>query len=219
MAVNASMSPDLTYRTQDDPNLTVSSDDEYGTRSMNGDNEIPQPITALQDVNSISRRGETIGNSDTSMSDEHAHMISEAVRRAYYTESVAAYERILSHAPENDEALRGLGKALYGLARYDEALDAFRRALLSRKTPAAYVGLGDVLLKRKRYNEAVAVYEKACELDPDVTLDYPGFIHALREIGRTDAADRMYVRGRDLGYFDDVMENRTAPATNPGDTP
>jgi hypothetical protein len=42
MTVNASMAADLTYRTQDDANLTTSSDDEYGTRSMNGGSNVQQ---------------------------------------------------------------------------------------------------------------------------------------------------------------------------------
>ncbi len=164
MAVSPPSVADLTFRTQEDPNLTASADDDYGV-----------------------------------------HLISEAIRRAYYTESVAAYERVLSHTPGDDEALRGLGKALYGLARYNEALDAFRRALQSRETSASYAGLGDVLVKRKNYREAVTAYKKARQLDPDVTLDYPAFIHALREIGRADEADRMYARARDLGFFDDAI--------------
>jgi pSer/pThr/pTyr-binding forkhead associated (FHA) protein len=200
--VSPSVAGEMTYRTRDDEMLTTATSDEFGTRSMHS-GEIPQPGTPPENVGTKGYGGENISNA-TFSSDEHTHLISEAIRRAYYTESVDAYERTLSNAPENDEALRGLGRALYGLARYDEALDAFRRALLFKETPAAYAGLGDVLLKCKRYGEAVAAYETACELDQDVALDYPNFIQALREVGRADEADRMYVRGQDLGYFDDV---------------
>ena len=42
MTVNASMAADMTYRTQEDPNLTASADDEYGTRSMNGGSVVQQ---------------------------------------------------------------------------------------------------------------------------------------------------------------------------------
>jgi pSer/pThr/pTyr-binding forkhead associated (FHA) protein len=42
MAVGAPMIAEMTFRTQDDPNLTASSDDEYGTRSMNGGSSLQQ---------------------------------------------------------------------------------------------------------------------------------------------------------------------------------
>ena len=218
MAVNATEVAEMTDRTREDELMTATNIDDFGISSMRGV-EIPQPTTPPEDLNRPSDQWETIGNSDIWLPGEHAHLISDAIRRAYYTESLAAYERTLNDAPDNEEALRGLGKALYGLARYDEALEAFGRALQSRETPAAYAGLGDVLLKRKRYSEAVAAYEKAYELDQDATLNYPAFIHALREIGQPVEADRVYARGRDLGYFDDGQENMTAPATNPGDAP
>ncbi|MGH2494189.1 MAG: FHA domain-containing protein [Ktedonobacteraceae bacterium] len=48
MTVSASMAADMTYRTQDDANITTSSDDEYGTRSMNGGSNVQQ-ISPQQD--------------------------------------------------------------------------------------------------------------------------------------------------------------------------
>ena len=48
MAVSPPSSADLTFRTQEDPNLTASADDEYGTRSMNGGSTV-QPMTPPQE--------------------------------------------------------------------------------------------------------------------------------------------------------------------------
>ena len=48
MAVSPPSAADLTFRTQEDPNLTASADDEYGTRSMNGGSNV-QPMTPQQD--------------------------------------------------------------------------------------------------------------------------------------------------------------------------
>jgi pSer/pThr/pTyr-binding forkhead associated (FHA) protein len=42
MAVSPPMMAEMTFRTQDDPNMTASSDDEYGTRSMNGGSSMQQ---------------------------------------------------------------------------------------------------------------------------------------------------------------------------------
>jgi len=48
MTVNASMAAEMTYRTREDDNLTATSDDEYGTRSMNGGSNVQQ-ITPQED--------------------------------------------------------------------------------------------------------------------------------------------------------------------------
>ncbi len=48
MAVSPPSAADLTYRTQEDPNLTASADDDYGTRSMNGGSNL-QPIAPQQE--------------------------------------------------------------------------------------------------------------------------------------------------------------------------
>lgn len=48
MTVSASAAADMTYRTQEDASMTTSSDDEYGTRSMNGGSNVQQ-ISPQQD--------------------------------------------------------------------------------------------------------------------------------------------------------------------------
>jgi hypothetical protein len=47
------MAAELTYRTQDDANLTASSDDEYGTRSMNGGSNVQQTSPQQDDVPAV----------------------------------------------------------------------------------------------------------------------------------------------------------------------
>src|SRR5260370_27702545 len=56
MAVSAPMMAEMTFRTQDDPNLTASSDDEYGTRSMAG-GETSRPTTPPESMNSVADWG------------------------------------------------------------------------------------------------------------------------------------------------------------------
>ena len=96
-----------------------------------------------------------------------------------------------------------MGNALYALGHYDQALDAFMRAIDSDVTPAAYAGLGGVFTKLKRYSEAVAAYEKAIELDPTVTLNYDDFMRSLRALGRKEEAEQVHARVKQLGYEDE----------------
>lgn len=50
MTVSASAAADMTYRTQEDANMTTSSDDEYGTRSMNGGSNVQQTSPQQDDA-------------------------------------------------------------------------------------------------------------------------------------------------------------------------
>jgi hypothetical protein len=124
-------------------------------------------------------------------------------RRAYYEKAIAAYRRALSRNPSDGDAHRGMGNALYALGYYDQALDAFTRAIDCDSTPAAYAGLGDVFARLKRYSEAVAAYEKAIELDPTVTLNHGDLMRALLALGRKEEAERVRARAKQLGYEDD----------------
>src|SRR5207302_6834598 len=71
----------------------------------------------------------------------------EARKRRYYEEAIEAYRRVLSRRPLDADALRGMGNALYALEYYDQALDAFTRAIDCDSTSAAYAGQGDVFAR------------------------------------------------------------------------
>ena len=126
-------------------------------------------------------------------------------RRRYYVETIEAYRHaLLYNNPSDGDAYRGMGNAYYALERYNEALNAFLRAIKCTPTSAtAYAGLGNVYAELKQYNEAVAAYEKAIELDPTVTFNYDGFIQSLLAVGRKGEAEQAYARAKQLGYDDE----------------
>ena len=126
-----------------------------------------------------------------------------AHKRWYYGEAIAAYRRALSRNPSDGDAHRGMGNALYALGYYDQALDAFTRAIDCDSTPAAYAGLGDVFARLKRPSEAVSAYEKAIELDPTVTLNYDDLMRSLWALGRKEEAEQIHARAKQLGYEDE----------------
>jgi predicted O-linked N-acetylglucosamine transferase (SPINDLY family) len=92
-------------------------------------------------------------------------------------------------APNEGRYAFGLGQVLDALQRWDQAADAYRRALaLDPASHDAHLALGVALQRGGRSNQAVAAYRTALELnagDP-VTLGYLGA--ALRETGDVDAA-------------------------------
>jgi len=65
--------------------------------------------------------------------------------------------------PQDKKIYNNMGLALGKLGRYDEALDAFKKA---EDEASAYNNLGCIYLAQKKYREASAAFQKAVELNP-----------------------------------------------------
>lgn len=76
------------------------------------------------------------------------------------------------------ETLLDSGDRLYSAEDYDEALDAYERSLRAAgddtQRAEAYCAVGDALLALARGGEALAMYGKAVDLDPDFAGGYCG---------------------------------------------
>ena len=123
----------------------------------------------------------------------------------YYEEAIEAYSRALLRNPSDEEALRGIGNALYALERYDEALNLFQQAIDQNPTPSAYAGLTNVFAKLKRNSEAVAAYEKAIELDPTVTFSYDDLIQSMLALGRREYVEQVRAEAKRFGYYKAIL--------------
>jgi tetratricopeptide (TPR) repeat protein len=108
---------------------------------------------------------------------------------------VSSLERALALRPESGEAWRHMGVALVDLARDDEAIAAFERALVADPTEsAAYSGLGRVqFILRGAFAQAVPAYEKALALNPQAGWSVLQLAHCatyLRDFRKAEAAAR-----------------------------
>jgi len=80
-----------------------------------------------------------------------------------YEGAVQAFAEALKTAPAQNKIYNNLGLALAKLGRDSEALEAFRNGGDAAK---AYNNLGVIYLGEKRYQEAIAAFEKAVQLSP-----------------------------------------------------
>lgn len=95
------------------------------------------------------------------------------------------YNALLAHAPENFDALHGLGQIHYERGRLDTALVLLQRALRGDRTRAeGFSSLGLVFHCLGRFNEALISYDEGLSLDPGHAelLNRRGT--ALLELGR-----------------------------------
>jgi tetratricopeptide (TPR) repeat protein len=80
-----------------------------------------------------------------------------------YGKSVEAYTKALRINEKVSATYNNLGMALGKLGRYDEAMNAFKRA---GDEASAYNNLGMIYMADKKYEKALIAFEKAIELKP-----------------------------------------------------
>ncbi len=146
------------------------------------------------------RRARTLGGGDPSV----LHRAAESLRRDGQVEqAIAAYEEALDIDPGYAPALAGLGSAMHGLDRHQEAVELLDRALsLAPDLPEAAAlnrVLGQSLLEAGRAAEAERRFELAVELTPPdpQALDHLALIRF--QAGRHEEALELYRRRLEVG--------------------
>ena len=104
---------------------------------------------------------------------------------ADYAGAAAAYEQAARLDPESLPARIGLGSALLGLGRHDEARQAYETAArLHPKDPWPYFGLGQVETVTGRTEQALAAYREFARLQPGNPNAQGRIGRALHALGR-----------------------------------
>jgi len=102
-------------------------------------------------------------------------------------------------APTNGRYQFGLGQVLDALQRWDEAADAYRRALADDPSSHdARIALGVALQRGGRPNQAAAAYRSALQLKAEDPATLGNLGAALREMGDVDAAINILERAAAL---------------------
>ncbi|MFH0966686.1 MAG: tetratricopeptide repeat protein, partial [Methanobacteriota archaeon] len=80
----------------------------------------------------------------------------------------------------NDTELLDKGMTLLGLAKYDDALFAFDRAIgINSSDYVAWTGKGYVLLQLGNYEGAIAAFDKATKINPGNSDARTGKVNAI----------------------------------------
>lgn len=99
--------------------------------------------------------------------DLEAHFVLAAmlIREKNPEKALVHLEVVNRHNPRHVQVLENMGFCHYDLGRYDEAIEAHRRALaIDPKTRLAHYGLGQALTKRGEKKEAIASFRRFTEL-------------------------------------------------------
>ena len=111
-------------------------------------------------------------------------------------------QRILKQAKGNPEALQSAADTLRNQKRYTEAIEIYRKILATdRDFGMAYAGMGDVLFRLERHEEAIKSLKRSVELDPlssSATTSLLLMGQAASKLGRSSEATQYYERAVEL---------------------
>jgi tetratricopeptide (TPR) repeat protein len=97
------------------------------------------------------------------------------LKQQNFVGAVDNFKRVLKKEADSIEALNALSVAQYHLARYPEAAELLREAILLRPNQSTlYCNLGAVLYAYSDFESAVAAFGKAARLDPKDLIAYYG---------------------------------------------
>ncbi len=102
-------------------------------------------------------------------------------------------EEVLAIDPESNDGLRLLGRANNQLGQAEQAIDAYRQAILADDTDAwSMNNMGLVLIEQERFGDALPPLARAVELRDDVAIFQNNLGVALERAGHFRCAEETY---------------------------
>ena len=83
--------------------------------------------------------------------------------------AITIFDEILEIEPENIEAINGKGSSLMKLNHMIEAENYFDYSLSIKQSSSAFISKGIICKCRKDYNQSLIYYDKAIEINPDLS--------------------------------------------------
>jgi tetratricopeptide (TPR) repeat protein len=122
------------------------------------------------------------------------------MRTADWKDELTLFQKSVAASPDNARARASLGSTLYGLERYDEALNEFRHAVRVNPSYApGWSGLARTEGKLGHLKEAMDAINNALDIDPDNAVYY-------NSLGMLQFQARDYMNA--VGSFREVLQIR-----------
>ena len=94
-------------------------------------------------------------------------------------------------SPDHPDSLKKRGDALFGLGRYEDAINCYDRAIHNQpNNPKLWCSLASALMKLTRYREAMACFDRAIHLKPESHIPWYWRSRVLIELKRYPEALR-----------------------------
>lgn len=101
--------------------------------------------------------------------ESHYHAANKYFEDGRYDNALNSYRKALAENPQFIHANRGIARTLMLLEQYNDALDVFNEVIEQEpEFSASYANRGILHDRMQNYTAAIADYEKAMQLDPEI---------------------------------------------------
>lgn len=156
--------------------------------------------------------------SEWNEAEQHAERAQRFYRAGQWERALAELREALDQRPEEGEWWFGLGLTLDALGRYQEATEAYQKALHERgEDVPVLLHLGIDLIRAGQPEAAISTLARVNQLDAAVELGYVHRILAHALIGQHDQAELMFYLARQFADVDAPAKLYEDPAEEQGD--
>jgi len=139
-----------------------------------------------------------------------------------YLSAIACYDKALQLRSDHEQVWQNRGNALlYGLSQPEQALACYTQVLMiNTDNPLAWRNRGNALMELRRYEDAIASYNRSLSIQPDDEVSRQGCYLAAERAGLSDRQPTTnpiwYTTGYHTQTFIEGDVNRAiAPPENP----
>ncbi len=131
--------------------------------------------------------------------------INQLIRQNRFDEIVAAYERALQEHPDSDWLYYGLGEYLFIHGRKDDSVvKLFEKVVeLNPNQYNAHDRLGQIYRERMEWTKAVALFQEALRIDPNVPDAFFNLVECYSALGKKALAKEMLKKAIELDFQHD----------------
>ena len=117
-----------------------------------------------------------------------------------YAKALTAFQQITVLEPDIDVGYENVGVVNLQQGRYQESIPYFQKALQIEPYFTTYSNLGTAYFNLKQFPQAIGMFEKTAELNPNDTMTAVNLADAYRAAGQKDKAHDTYQRAVSLGF-------------------
>jgi cytochrome c-type biogenesis protein CcmH/NrfG len=118
---------------------------------------------------------------------------------SYATAAIDSYQHVLKLAPDDEDAIRGLGNVYYDQQKFPEAAAQYERYLAKHPDdPSTRTDLATTYLYQRQFDRAVSAYQEVIKAHPDFLQAHFNLGLAYEAMGKREEAMASLERARGL---------------------
>ncbi|MEG4515227.1 MULTISPECIES: tetratricopeptide repeat protein [unclassified Microcoleus] len=131
----------------------------------------------------------------------YANLGSLGAQQQKWQEAIGFYQKAIAIKPNFAGVYRNLAKVFGQISKPEEAQQCWYQAFSlepEKVAPGEHLNMGDAFFRQEKFPEAIACYDRAIKLNPNVATAYQNLGEALKKQGKLEEATAYYRKAIEL---------------------